>query len=179
MAETRWSPFSTTIRARSSCADRYLCAEDFAWTSPATQRRGPTARSGVSPGGRFFADTGYTVRNGSITDDEGNLIPFVTAIDGYNRNANRDLAIPTERIMLAADLEYPVAERISAFAELNYGQSKIDSRFEAHPYQSDQAGSLYGGGPGVDGLAANLPIDNPFGAGGTPERGPGKRSGSD
>jgi outer membrane receptor protein involved in Fe transport len=146
-----------------SCADRSFCSDDFLWTNPATPIFGPRARSGVGLGGRYFAGSAsYTTRNGSITDANGNLIPFVTAIDGYNRNAQRDIAIPTERIMFAADVDYTLTDSISAFAELNYGQSKVDSKFEAHPFQSNQPGSRYGGGPGVPGLNPNIPINNPF-----------------
>jgi hypothetical protein len=83
-----------------SCANRALCEDDFAWFAPGTQVFGPNARSGVGLEGRFFAGANnYTIRNGSITDANGNLIPFNTAIDGYNRNAQRDIAIPTERTM--------------------------------------------------------------------------------
>jgi outer membrane receptor protein involved in Fe transport len=147
-----------------SCADRFICAEDFFWADPDQKIRGLAAQSGVGLGGRYFRGGGpsYAVRDGSITDANGNLIPFDVTIDGYNRNEQRDIAIPTERIMLAADLEYPVAERVTAFGELNYGQSQIDSKFEAHPFQSNRPGSQYGGGPGVPGLNPNLPIDNPF-----------------
>ncbi|MGQ0384730.1 MAG: TonB-dependent receptor domain-containing protein [Gammaproteobacteria bacterium] len=146
-----------------SCADREFCADDFVWLSPGTQIVGPNARSGVGVGGRFFAGANsYVTRNGSITDGNGALMPFVTAIDGYNRNANRDIAIPTERTMFAAEIDYPVAERMSAFAEFNFGSAEIDSRFEAHPFQSQQPGSLFGGTATVPGLQATIPIDNPF-----------------
>lgn len=140
-----------------SCKDRYLCAEDFSWTAPATQRRGPTAYSGVGLGGRFFVGANaYTRRNGSFTDGSGNLIPFSTALDGYNRNADRDIAIPTKRTMLAAEMEYDLGKGTKVFAELNYGQASVKSQFEGHPFQSQAAGSLYGD------LQATIPVNNPF-----------------
>jgi outer membrane receptor protein involved in Fe transport len=157
--------FQYDYQGQVSCADRYLCSEDFFWTggSKDTQLRGPNAYSAVSPGGQFFAGSvGYTMRNGSILDANGNLMRFSTPIDGYNRNAQRDIAIPTERIMLAAEIDHPVTESITAFGELNYGQSSIDSQFEAHPFQSNRPGNLYGGGPGRTGLQPNIPINNPF-----------------
>ncbi|MEZ5459280.1 MAG: TonB-dependent receptor [Steroidobacteraceae bacterium] len=150
-------------QGRVSCSDRFLCAEDFLWLSPTTQIRGPAAYSGVGVGGRFFAgNASYTTRNGSITDSSGALIPFSTPVDGYNRNAQRDLAIPTRRTMLAADVEYPLSAGVQIFAELNYGLAEIDSAFEAHPFQSNQGGSLFGGGPGIPGLQPSIPVDNPF-----------------
>ena len=99
-----------------SCVDREICEDDFFWGSPASPLFGPSARSGVPAGGRFFAGTSsYTMRNGSITDANGALIPFVTAIDGYNRNAERDIAIPTERLMAALDLEAPLGNGLEIF----------------------------------------------------------------
>lgn len=147
------------------CADRYLCAEDFFWGSPPTQLRGPPAYSGVGAAAKFQAGTTgtfFTSRNGSYTDANGALIPFVTSIDGYNRNADRTLAIPTDRLMLAAQGEFAMGAGVSAFAEFNYGQSKTEAPFEGHPFQSTAAGSLFGGGPGVPGLQASMPITNPF-----------------
>lgn len=143
---------------RVSCVDRFICAEDFAWTDPTVPaRRGPTARSGVGLNGRFFLPDGgnYTRRNGSFTDANGALIPFTTAIDGYNRNAQRDIAIPTKRTMVAGDLEVPVTENIKFFGEFNYGQTTVDSSFEAHPFQSDS--DLVGGVQ-----EPTIPWNNPF-----------------
>lgn len=141
-----------------SCADRYICSEDFLWTTPDSPIRGPNAYSGVGTGGRFFVDgTGYVRRNGTFTDSGGALIPFNRALDGYNRNATRDIAIPTKRMMAAADLEYALDKKVTAFAELNYAQTRINSSFEAHPFQSD-ADTV--GGPG--GIEASIPINNPF-----------------
>ena len=140
-----------------SCKDRYLCAEDFAWTDPTTPIRGPSAYSGVGLGGRFFVGANsYTRRNGSFTDASGNLIPFNVALDGYNRNADRDIAIPTKRMVAAAELETEVTKGVKAFAELNYGKTSVDSKFEGHPFQSQAAGSLFGT------LQASIPVNNPY-----------------
>ena len=153
-------------QGRVRCSDRYLCAEDFAWTnSAAAPVRGAAARSAVGATAKFQLGTSgtfYTSRNGSFTDASGALIPFVTSIDGYNRNADRTLAIPTKRIMLQAEGSYGIGENVEAFAELNYGSSKTDAPFEGHPFQSTAAGSLFGGGPGVTGLQASVPVNNPF-----------------
>lgn len=140
-----------------SCRDRYICAEDFLWTSPANQLRGPNAYSGVGLGGRFFVGgSSYVRRNGSFTDANGNLIPFSTPIDGYNRNADRDIAIPTKRVLAAAELEYELVKGVKAFGEFNYGETNIESKFEGHPFQSNQPGSRYGS------LNPNIPLSNPF-----------------
>lgn len=146
-------------QGRVSCKDRDLCSDDFAWLDPAGAVRGPTARSGVPLNGRFFATGGsYTSRNGSFTDANGALIPFsLAAGDGYNRNANRDLAIPTKRTLFAAEAEYPVAEKMSVFGEVNFGQAVINSSFEAHPFQSSGATDKIGGVTQI-----TIPWTNPF-----------------
>jgi outer membrane receptor protein involved in Fe transport len=149
-----------------SCADRFLCEEDFFWNNPAAAPlRGPAAYSGVGEDGRFFVPGvagSVTRRDGSFTDANGALIQFSVPVDGYNRNAARDIAIPTERILLMAEGEYALGAGASVFMELSYGQSETDSAFEGHPFQSQQAGSLVGGGPGVPGLQATIPLTNPF-----------------
>jgi outer membrane receptor protein involved in Fe transport len=150
------------------CSSRYLCAEDFAWFPPAAPVRGPAAYSAVGEGGTFFLTAGptgsglaainATQLNGSFTDASGNLIPFVTTRDGFNRNARRTLAIPTERLLFAGEAEYPITDSVNVFAEFNYGSSQTDADFEAHPFQSSQPGSLFGGGPGVAGLQPSIPL---------------------
>lgn len=140
-----------------SCRDREICSEDFAWNTPGTQLRGPAAYSGVGLGGRFFVGpNSFTRRDGSFTDANGALIPFNVQVDGYNRNADRDLAIPTRRILMAADVEYELGGSVRAFGEINYGSNSTDSKFEGHPFQSQQPGSLFGT------LQATIPVTNPF-----------------
>lgn len=146
--------FSTTVQydyqGQVSCRDRYLCAEDFFWQPPAAPNRSPSARSGVPVPGRFFTAAGgdYTFRNGS-------LATFSVAADGYNRNGQRTLAIPTERLMLASEANYEFAPGLRAFVELNYGSSETVAPFEGHPFQSnnDQIGGV---------LEPTIPYDNPF-----------------
>jgi len=140
-----------------SCRDRFICAEDFAWNAPATQLRGPNAYSGVGLEPRYFIGAGsFTRRDGSFTNTAGALIPFSVPIDGYNRNADRDIAIPSKRIMFAAELEWEISKAVKAFAEVNYGETSIKSEFEGHPFQSNAAGSRYGT------LNNNIPLNNPF-----------------
>jgi outer membrane receptor protein involved in Fe transport len=138
-----------------SCADRDICSDDFAWLSPANPIFGPAARSGVGANGRFFVGANsYTRRGNSFTDANGALIPFNTALDGYNRNAARDLAIPTKRVLIAGDAEYKVTRNVTAFGEFNYANNSIDSSFEGHPFQSNA--NTFGG------QQTTIPISNPF-----------------
>ncbi len=145
------------------CADRFLCAEDLNWGNPALDptdpsQRGPNVYSGIGLAGRFIINgKNYTRRNGSFLDANGKLIEFSVAKDGYNRNGNRDLAIPTDRMLFAAEGEYKLSKAVTAFAELNYAQAKIESKFEGHPFQSSS--DKFGGG---NGLSPTIPRNNPF-----------------
>jgi iron complex outermembrane recepter protein len=140
-----------------SCADRYICAEDFAWLAPDTKIRGAGAQSGVGLNGRFFiGDNSYTRRGNSFTDANGALIPFSVPIDGYNRNRNRDLAIPTKRTMVAGEMEIPLNDKTQVFAEINFGQATVKSSFEGHPFQSSGATDQLGD------TSITIPWDNPF-----------------
>lgn len=141
-----------------SCKDRTLCSDDFLWLPPADPVRGPTVRSGIGLGGRFIiGGVNYTRRNGSFTDANGNPFVFQTAIDGFNRNAQRTLAIPTERYLFGAETQYEVAEGLNAFVEFSYGLSETDAPFEGHPFQSssDRIG-------GATGTEVTIPVSNPF-----------------
>jgi outer membrane receptor protein involved in Fe transport len=147
------------------CSDRYLCAQDVTWFTPDQFIRGPAAYSAVGANGKFQLGTSgpfYTSRNGSFKDANGALIPFSIPIDGYNRNAVRTLAIPTKRLMFASDGDYELFKGVTAFAELNFGQSKTDAPFEGNPFQSTAFGNLFGGGVGVTGLQDSIPVNNPF-----------------
>ncbi len=154
-------------QGRVQCASRELCAQDFFWSPPADAIRGPAAYSAVGANGTFFLTAGNglgafnATRIGSgtsYTDAAGNLTPFSVTRDGFNRNGVRDIAIPTRRILFAAAAEYPIVKGVNAFMEFNYGQSQITAAFEGHPFQSPTAGSLFGGGPGVTGLQASIPL---------------------
>jgi iron complex outermembrane recepter protein len=145
-----------------SCKDRYLCAEDFFWNPPGAQLRGPAAYSGVPPQGRFFVDPGNALTGQDWTLRTGTWVtPFAVAVDGYNRNPKRTIAQPTSRLMLAAESEYEVRPRITAFMELNYGSSKTDSAFEGNPFTGNPTNGIGGPVPS-GGIEVTIPFNNPF-----------------
>lgn len=144
-----------------SCADRFLCAEDFLWAPPAAPIRGPAAYSAVAPQGTFIVGAGNGLTQQNWTLRTGNWVqPFVTATDGYNRNPKRTLAQPTARMLFQAEGEYEVLPRMKAFVEFNYGSSKTDSIFEGNPFQSTTNG--IGGPPPFPGFEVTIPGNNPF-----------------
>ncbi|MBY0302714.1 MULTISPECIES: TonB-dependent receptor [Alphaproteobacteria] len=155
------------FQGRVNCGSRYLCAQDFAWFPPAAPVRGPGAYSAVGENATFFLTAGNglpainATRIGdstSYTNAAGGLIPFVTARDGFNRNALRDLAIPTRRLLFAGQAEYPVTERLKLFVEGNYASARINSNYEGFGYSSAGVTGFFGGGPGTVGLQPSVPL---------------------
>lgn len=109
-------------------------------------------RSGYAPQGRFFVgDTSYTY------DQSGNLKEgFITAVDGYNRNGDRYIAVPVERYLLNGLAHYDFSDSIGVFAEGTYAKVKSRSRLE--PYAFDNSDAELPDGTILPGIS----IDNPF-----------------
>ena len=65
-------------------------------------------------------------------------------------------------ICLAQDVkgsrDHPLFSRMPGYTIQRYEEKT----FEAHPFQSSGAGSLFGGGPGLTGLQATIPVNNPY-----------------
>ncbi|MFN3228513.1 MAG: TonB-dependent receptor plug domain-containing protein [Asticcacaulis sp.] len=132
-----------------SCKDRYLCSDDVFWNPPGAFQRGPAVRSGVPLTGRFFVGG----KNYTFADNQ--VVPYDNAKYGYNRNAQRTLAIPTKRFLAAANASYEVFDNSKAFLELNYSSTDTKAPFEAHPFQSDN--DLVSGV-----IEPSIPVSNPF-----------------
>lgn len=156
------------FQGRVSCATRELCSQDFAWFPPAAPVRGPAAYSAVGQNATFFLTAGNGLPATTVTrigdstnytDGNGALIPFVTSRDGFNRNALRDLAIPTRRLLLAGQAEYPVFDGTKLFVEGNYASARIDSNYEGFGYSSSGVTGFFGGGPGTVGLQPSVPLN--------------------
>ena len=93
--------------------------------------------SSLAPQGRFFHDTGNFTY-----DAAGNVIPWSTngsatqAATGFNRNAFRTIAVPTERFLFATNGNHAFDENHSAFFEGTYSSTKVTSRTEPFGLQS-------------------------------------------
>lgn len=103
--------------------------------------------SSFAPQGRFFFE------GGSRTfDRDGNLIPVDTngangTPTGFNRQAFRTLAVPTERYLFATSGEVAISDNHSAFFEGTYAQTQTRSQLEPFPMDSaDFFTGLYPGG---------------------------------
>ena len=79
---------------------------------------------------------------------------FVAAEDGYNRNGDRLIRVPTERYQFNANLRYDLTEDMTFFSETAYGNLQAFSRLEPSIVgQFISVGSIQN---------INMPIDNPF-----------------
>ena len=124
--------------------------------------------SSFAPQGRFFYQGGNRT-----FDANGNMIPFSTngpagdgvGATGYNRNAVRTIAVPTNRMLFAATGEHSLSDAATLFFEGTYAATKTTARLE--PYPVDSTGGtnpIYAGGGFVpaETLVNGLPIKNPF-----------------
>jgi outer membrane receptor protein involved in Fe transport len=109
-------------------------------------------RSSFTPQGRFFAG------NSNFTyDPAGNLqVGFINGVNGFNRNAERFIAVPLERYLANGLAHFDFTDSISFFAEGSYAKAKSRSRLE--PYAFDNSDARLPDGTILPGLS----IDNPF-----------------
>ncbi|NRF70071.1 TonB-dependent receptor [Aquincola sp. S2] len=124
--------------------------------------------SSFAPQGRFFYQGGNRT-----FDANGNLVPFSTngpngdgvGAHGYNRNAIRTIAVPTDRLLFAANGEHQVSEMAKVFFEGTYAATKTKSRLE--PFAVDSTGGtnpIFAGGKFVpaETLVNGEKVKNPY-----------------
>ena len=124
--------------------------------------------SGFAPQGRFFYGGGN-----KTLDANGNLIAFSTngpagdgvGATGYNRSAIRTIAVPTNRMLFAANGEHELSPAATVFFEGTYAATKTTSRLE--PYPVDSTGGttpIYAGAGFVPAeyLVGGVKVRNPY-----------------
>lgn len=124
--------------------------------------------SSFAPQGRFF----YAGGNRTF-DANGNLIPFSTngpngdgvGATGYNRNAIRTIAVPTNRLLFAANGDHKISDAATVFFEGTYAATRTVSQLE--PYAVDSSGGttpIYAGGGFVpaETLVNGVKVKNPL-----------------
>jgi outer membrane receptor protein involved in Fe transport len=92
-------------------------------------------RSSFTPQGRFFAG------NSNFTyDPAGNLqVGFINGVNGFNRNAERFIAVPLERYLANGLAHFDFTDSISFFAEGSYAKAKSRSRLEPYAFDNSDA----------------------------------------
>ena len=109
------------------------------------------ARSGFPPQGRFPLDSDWTFGPDNVLKPT-----FVTAQDGFNRNAERYIAVPLERTLVTVLGNYQLTDRVKFFAEGSYSKMESNSRLE--PLATDNSDAVLPDGTVLPGLSR----DNPF-----------------
>lgn len=115
-------------------------------------------RSSFAAQGLFSPDGSFAPGAGTFTFDQNNNLKNYTSanVDGYNRAADRFLAVPVERYLATALANYEFSDRVTAFTELSYAKSKSRNRLE--PQAVAYTDLAYADGTAFDGI----PITNPF-----------------
>lgn len=113
------------------------------------------ARSAYAPQGSFFVNSDD---GGVFTYDQDNQLKsgFITSEDGFNRNAERYIAVPLERILYTALAHYDLTDSATLFFEGTYGE--MDSNSSLEPLATDNSDAVLPDGT----VSSGLTLDNPF-----------------
>lgn len=104
--------------------------------------------SSFSESGRFFDQTDGTAESYTVID--GDVVPFSTAVHGFNRQAFRRYTTPIQRYQLSGMFNYEVSANVEAFAETMFTHARTASDIEPTPFSHSSA------------LLAGIPCDNPY-----------------
>lgn len=116
------------------------------------------ALSGFAPQGRF------QTANGDFTfDSNNNLIDWTSsAVNGFNRQFFRTIAVPVERYLFAARGHYDVTDSVTFFAEGTYSNTNSSRVIEPQPLSSDDIFAASGGYVPLESLIDGALRVNPF-----------------
>ncbi|MGY2733522.1 TonB-dependent receptor plug domain-containing protein [Sphingomonas sp. UYP23] len=121
-----------------------------------------TTNSSYAAQGLFSVDGNFSGSNGkTFTFDRSNNLKAYqgAAVDGYNRNGDRYLAVPVQRLQGAALANFQFSDALKLYAEGEY--SHVSSRSSLEPAPVANAGA--GAATNFDGSPlAGIPITNPF-----------------
>lgn len=115
--------------------------------------------SSYAPQGRVFLGDGSSV----TFDANGNVIPWGgSGTHGFNRQAQRTIAIPTERFMFATQGEVAISGDHSAYMEGTYAQTQTRTRLEPFPLDSSNIYPASGGQTPAEFLVGGVLRANPL-----------------
>ncbi|MDP3293392.1 MAG: TonB-dependent receptor [Nevskia sp.] len=136
-------------RDRKSTSTDCLNTAIFDTGDPADFRDCFTAFSSFSPNTRIIAPINNpantqgtfpvngTTQNRIIDSVTGLVRPFVTATDGFNRNAIRALSTPLDRTLMSTVLNFEFTPSARVYFEGTYAKTKAKSNIEPFPLGSD------------------------------------------
>lgn len=121
-----------------------------------------TTKSSFASQGLFSIDGNFSPTNGqTFTFDQNNNVKGYqgTAVDGYDRNPNRYLAVPVRRLQGAVLGNFEVTDGVKLYAEGEYSHTTSNASEEPTGVGSSGAGAV----TNLNGSAfAGIPITNPF-----------------
>jgi iron complex outermembrane receptor protein len=118
--------------------------------------------SSYSEYGRFIVPNGGGGNLGNFIYDGTETVPFVSAEHGFNRQAFRALAVPTERNLLATMMTFDLSDRASLYMEGTYASVETQSSLEPFPLSSEDIYGDQGQQCDANGCYFGIPGTNPF-----------------
>ncbi|MFW5661283.1 MAG: TonB-dependent receptor domain-containing protein, partial [Oceanicaulis sp.] len=99
-------------------------------------------RDSVIPFYSSFSERGRITVPGAANDfvfDEtaGTVRAYDSAVDGFNRQGFRAIAVPTERFLFSSMVDYEVSEKLGFFFEGAYASTETSSTLEPFPLSSE------------------------------------------
>lgn len=116
------------------------------------------ALSGFAPQGRF------QTTNGDFTFDRNNNLTNWTssAVNGFNRQAFRTIAVPVERYLFAARGRFDVTDSIKLIAEGTYANTRSSRVIEPFALASEDISPATGGLIPLETMVNGVLVTNPF-----------------
>ncbi|MCV2370266.1 TonB-dependent receptor domain-containing protein [Roseateles oligotrophus] len=126
--------------------------------------------SSFAPQGRFFYKDAAGANKNYTYDAAGKEIPFSTngpagdgvGATGFNRQAYRAIAVPTDRFLLAAKGDYALSDEHTAFFEGTYAATKTRSNIEPYPLDSININKASGGLIPAEFMVGGVKMRNPM-----------------
>jgi outer membrane receptor protein involved in Fe transport len=119
--------------------------------------------SSYSEWGRFVVPgNGLGSGTGNYVYDNGVTVPWDGDAYGFNRQAFRALAVPTERNLLAANMTFEVSDAVNLYMESTYASVETNSSLEPFPLQSNNVYGTQGQQCDAAGCYFGIPGTNPF-----------------
>ncbi|MGT2514924.1 TonB-dependent receptor [Sphingomonas panni] len=119
------------------------------------------ALSGFAPQGRFTAGGRTFTYSPSGVLQEG----FSSAVNGFNRQNFRTIAVPVERYLFAARGRYDLSDNVRLITEGTYNSTRASRQIEPFPLASNGSNGIFPGVGGAVPLQTNVNgvlVRNPF-----------------
>jgi outer membrane receptor protein involved in Fe transport len=119
--------------------------------------------SSYSEWGRFIVPgNGAGTGTGNYIYDAGATVPWDSSTYGFNRQAFRALAVPTERNLLAANMTLDMSDSASLYMESTFSSVETQSSLEPFPLSSEDIYGDQGQQCDAAGCYFGIPGTNPF-----------------